>query len=218
MGIAAIAGAIAEPSTLAAMFGFTPILLGPAGQELMIDVLESEAPEYSFEITSDPVECGSEISDHIFEKPSSLTLDIVLTDFQFSAKNIISGILNGNLSLATWYDKKDALYKIKDAKQLVNASTPMHFYQNYLIESISPSASAQSGNCFRCRVVLRSVNIVASLIGYIDPSLLPVELQSATKNASKKTQGAQNKGAAQTGESGKSATSVGNTGDAYGNI
>lgn len=208
MGIAAIAGAIVDPSTLANIFGFTPILIGPPGGELVIDVLESESPEYGFEVTSDPVECGMEIQDSIFEKPTTLTLDCVFTDFQFSAKIIAASLLNGLPLLGTWRDKKDSLYRIKDAKQLINISTPLHFYQNHLIESISPNVTATSGNCFRCRIVTRSVNIVASLIGYIDPTLLPIELQgvNATSGASNKTQGTSDKGAAQTTESSNSAT------------
>jgi hypothetical protein len=217
MGISAIAGAIADPSQLAAMFGFVPILIGPTGKELTIDVLESENPEYGFDITSEPVECGSDITDHTFEKPPSITLDCVFTDMQWSAKNIISGVLNGNLALRTWRDKKDELYRIKDAKQLINISTPLHSYKNYLIESIAPSVTAQSGDCFRCRITARHVNLVASAIGYVDPSMLPEDLAA---KAETKTKGKSNKGAAKTkgadtAQTKRARTGKGTTADAY---
>jgi hypothetical protein len=201
MSIASIIGAIAEQSVMSQLLGFTPSIIGTQSQSMLIDLLEGEAPEYGYEITSDSVECGSEISDHINEKPVSLTLDCVFTDFQFSPKNAIeAGMVSGGF-LTTWRDKKDTLYKFKDAKELMFISTPLNFYQNYLIESISPSVTAQSGDCFRCRISLRSVNLVASLIGFIDPTMIPIELQAQSSTASKGTKGKEDKGTPETTES-----------------
>jgi hypothetical protein len=208
MSIAGIVGAIAEQSVLSNMLGFTPTLIGTQSQVMMIDLLEGEAPEYGYEITGDSVECGSEISDHINEKPVSLTLDCVFTDFQLTPKNLIEAGMVSASFLTTWRDKKDTLYKFKDAKELMFISTPLNFYQNYLIESVSPNVTAQTGDCFRCRITLRSVNLVSSLVGYIDPSMVPLELQAASKEASKKTKDPENKGSTDTTVSAKSKNSV----------
>lgn len=213
MGIAAIAGAIADPSKLAALFGFQPVMIGPLTEPLIIDVLESESPDYGFEITRDPVESGSDITDHIETKPPSLTLDCVFTDMVFSLSSIMSG---GVFSLLkTWRDKKDALYKMMNAKALINVSTPLGFYSNYLIESIAPQSTAQSGNCFRCRITVVHVDLVASDIGYIDPSLVASNLENVSPT-DKKVKPAANKGPATTEPASSPAAGAGNgTADNY---
>lgn len=205
MGVAAIAGAIAEPSRLKKIFGYEPMLIGPPGQELLIDIIESESPEYTYEITTFPVESGCDITDHVIERPASVTLSCVFTDFQFSAKNIISGIINNTLSLATWLDKKDHLYKLKDSRKRVNISTSLHLYDNYIIESIMPNLTAGSGDCFRCNITARSARIVSSSVGFIDPELLPNNLKASV---SKKTKPRQNRGSAQTTSSSRSTIGI----------
>lgn len=210
MSITAIAGEI-----VGSLFGLhPPVKLGPWFQEIVIDVLENEAPEYGMEITADPVECGTDITDHTFEKPTTLTLDCILTDFQLTANAMQQNLASGAPILMTWREKKDALYKMKESKALVNVTTPLGFYQNYLIESISPSASAQSGDCFRFRITLREVNIVASAIGFIDPLLMPVDIQSAATDSAKKTQPKKPGGGAESGSASQT-SGAGNTADAY---
>lgn len=210
MGIAAIAGEIAG-----SLLGLhPPVKLGPWFQEIVIDVLETESPEYSMEISEDPVECGTDITDHTFEKPATLTLDCILTDLELTANSLKQNLASGAPILTTWREKKDALYAMKDGKQLVNITTPLGFYQNYLIESISPSVSIATGDCFRFRIVLRNVNIVSSAIGYIDPLLMPVDLQSAATDAAKKTKPKEPGGPAESGSSAQT-SSGGSTADAY---
>jgi hypothetical protein len=208
-------------SIMTGLFGSTPPLIGPSGGMLFIDVLEGESPEYSNEISSNPVECGTDITDHVYKKPTSVTLDCIFTDPLLAISNLANLITAGPMALAPWRVKKTALYAMFEKGDLVNITTPLHCYLNYIIESISPTTSATSGDCFRCRIVARDIRIVASAVGYIDPLLLPSDMLSAgPADATDATKPKNNKGPAKTNDADAAPTksankSVGNTKDAY---
>jgi hypothetical protein len=210
MSIDAILGSITS-----AILGEPPSFMGPITEPIIIDIIESESAEYSSEVTRDPVECGVDITDHVLEKPDSVTLDCIFTDPQLSLTGMAAAIASGFMS---WKDKRDALLKFKRASQPIILSTPSGFYLGYMIESISPTITAQSGNCFRARVVCTKINVVASSVGIVNIALLPPELAMAVV-ADKKAGSKKSKGSAPQEEGTPADSSaggeVGNTKDAY---
>lgn len=211
MGISAIVGSITEQL----IGSIVPIKIGPLGKEILIDVLETESPTYQNEIAADPVECGTDVTDHILAKPVTVTIDLIFTDFSPLPSAIAQMAQVPSAPLMTWADKKAALYAMYDAAELVNLTTPLHYYPNMAIEDISPQVSAASGNCFRARVTLRAVKIAASLIGYIDPALIASEVAGAASGAAANpAAGPSDSGSS--GSAGSSANSTGgSTADAY---
>ena len=187
MGLDAILGSIAS-----SILGAPPSFIGPLASPIVIDVVESESPEYASEITRDPVECGTDITDHAQDKPTSLTLDCIFTDPQLSITGMPAAIASKFMS---WKEKRDELQKMQSNIKPVLISVPSGFYMGYLIESISPSYTAQSGDCYRCRVVCTKINVVASSIGIVNVALLPPELAMAVA-ADKKAGGKSPKGPA----------------------
>jgi hypothetical protein len=211
MALDSILGAIME-----SFIGAPPSFIGPIKEPIVIDVVESEAPEYASDITRDPVECGTDITDHAQNKPVSITLDCIFTDPQLSVSGMASAVASGFM---VWRDKRDALQRMQANAAPIIISVPSGFYMGYLIESISPIYTAQSGDCFRCRIVCAKINVVASSVGIVNIALLPPELAMAVV-ADKKAGAKTPKGPAPQ-ESGTPADSsagdsVGNTASAYG--
>lgn len=184
MGIAAISDIVSDPSSLGDLFGLNPPSIG----DIIIDVLLEESPSYEYMVTEHPVEAGLDITDARIERPVTLSLDCILTDTAFDPVSLAKAALSGNLSLDSWKDKKDALYKMKDQNKLIDVSTPLHYYKNMMITSIAPNATAEKGGAFFFTVELREIRIVESIIGYVDPSMLPPDLaaQAAAGGAAKK--------------------------------
>lgn len=210
MSVDSILGAILE-----GLIGPPPSFLGPLSAPIIIDVIESEAPEYSNEITRDPVECGADITDHILEKPLGITLDCVFTDPQLSLTGMAAAIASGMMS---WRDKRAAVIKMCETGAPIVMSLPSGFYMGYIVESISPTYTAQSGDCFRARIVTTKINVVASSLGVVNVALLPPELAMAVA-AEKKAGSKKPKGPAPQEEStpadSSASSSVGDTEDAY---
>jgi len=210
MGVDAIVGSIAS-----AVLGAPPSFIGPLTSPIIIDVVESEAPEYSSEVTRDPVECGTDITDHVLDKPVSITLDCIFTDPQLSVTGMAAAIASGFMP---WKTKRDELRKMQANFKPVIMSIPSGFYMGYIIESISETYGAQSGDCYRCRIVCTKINVVASSVGIVNIALLPPELAMAV--VAEKKAGAKTPKGPAAQESGtpadtSAASNVGNTEDAY---
>src|SRR5574343_1708494 len=185
MGIAAITAVIRDPSALLAMFGFVPSLI----EYITIDVLVSESPVYSWDITRHPVE-GGDVTDARVKQPIGLSLDCVFTDMQLSATNIISGLLKENFSLSTWRDKKDALYALADTNQRIDVRTPLDLYPNMMIREITPNQDKNTGGAFFFNIQFEKVITVASLWGNVDPRDLPIGNQTIAVEDLQKAKGA----------------------------
>jgi hypothetical protein len=210
MGVDSIVGSISD-----AILGAPPSFIGPISEPIIIDVLESESPEYSSEVTRDAVECGVDITDHVLEKPDSVTMDCIFTDPQLSLSGMAAAVASGFMS---WKDKRDSLVRFQKAGQPVIMSLPSGFYMGYIIESISPTYTAQSGDCFRCRVTCVKINVVASSIGIVNIALLPPELAmavAADKKAGSKKKKGPPKQEEETPADSSAGSDVGNTEDAF---
>jgi len=178
-------------------FGFTPILIG----ELAVDVLKSETPSYDFEITDHPVEGGQNVTDNNIARPIGLTLDCIFTDTDFSGSAAGKALANGTFSVATWQDKRDKLFEIKDAREVIDVQTPLDTYLSMAIQSISIDRQASTANALFCRIVFKEVRIVDSEVVEVDLSEVPQEeKKEKQKKANRKTKKDQDKNKQQTRE------------------
>jgi hypothetical protein len=175
MGIAAIA----DMGSLMDLFFSSPPMIG----DIVIDVLLDESPTYDYVVTEHPVEAGLDITDTRIERPTGLSLECILTDTAFDPASLAKAALQGNLSMDSWKDKKDTLYKLKSLNKPLNVSTPLNFYKNMMITNITPNATAEKGGAFFFRIEFREIRMVASVIGYVDPSMLPADLAAVAKGA-----------------------------------
>ena len=73
MVLPVVQGIIDNPSKLKDLFGSTPTLIG----DIVVDVLLSESPTYSWELTKHPVEAGLDIVDSRYQKPVLVSLDCI---------------------------------------------------------------------------------------------------------------------------------------------
>lgn len=185
MGIAAIA----DMGSLMDLFFQSPPMIG----DIVIDVLLDESPTYDYVVTEHPVEAGLDITDTRIERPTGLTLECILADTAFDPASLAKAALSGNLSMDSWKDKKDTLYKLKALNKTLDVSTPLNYYKNMMITNISPNATAEKGGAFFFRIEFREIRIVASVIGYVDPSMLPADLASVAEGASSGAGGAAQK-------------------------
>lgn len=170
------AGIISDPSSLKSLFKSTPILIG----EVQIDVLESETPVYDFDVTARPVEAGLDVTDARIAKPTSLTLECIITDdiLELSVGSVLS-LLDG---LQTWQDKKSKLFELKDNNQLIDVITPLDTYDDMVISSIQINQTKSNSTALFFRISFKHIRLVKTAFGLVDDSFI-----SELKKKKKKT-------------------------------
>lgn len=119
-------------------------------QDLQIDIVSSEVIELPSETTDNPIESGSEITDHIINKPILLRMVCQI----------------GGSNLTNWTDRKiegyEALKKLRDDKQPVTVVSGLETFSNMLINNISIDRNLQNATVLQFQIEFKQAIIVSS--------------------------------------------------------
>ena len=144
------------------------------------DAFTKENHVGSVRVTEHPVQGGSNISDHAYNLPDKLTLEILVSD---SVESIVAGQFSGSKSKSiTAYE---VLRSLKERRVLVSVRTRLHYYTNMIIENMSVSDDYKSANSLRCTVSLRQVMMAVVPVEYVTLTKrhAVVETNKGTKSA-----------------------------------
>ncbi len=122
-----------------------------------IDVTTSETHEFDSEITADPVEKGSDITDNQRLLPDSVTLTGVVSDTPIGdlANRRVDGEVNSQFAL-------DFLLEVREARQPVTIETSLRTYTNMLMKNLSVPKDAETGDALVFTATFREVRIVTN--------------------------------------------------------
>lgn len=119
-------------------------------QDLQIDIVSSEVIELPSETTDNPIESGSEVTDHIVNKPILLRMVCQI----------------GGSNLTNWTDRKiegyEALKKLRDDKQPVTVVSGLETFNNMLINNISIDRNLQNASVLQFQIEFKQAKIVSS--------------------------------------------------------
>jgi hypothetical protein len=107
-------------------------------------------------ITSHPVQTGAAITDHSFNEPDEIVLEVAMSDAMRDKKR-------GQFGEGAGRSKKafEALTKLKEARQPLEVVTRLKTYKNMLIESMEVADDFKTTSGLRATVVLREVFFAA---------------------------------------------------------
>lgn len=162
-----------NPSELRELFGLTPAVIG----DVVVDVVQVYTDPTDVDVTYHPVEAGYDISDSRTVRPQYLSMDIILTDPDFSGTNIGRSIISGTFDYNinnSWRDKRDRLRELVASDELITVTTSEDLFSNMTITSLRPERNAQTANAYFCTVELQEIIVVASEIG---EAILPESLR-----------------------------------------
>ncbi len=202
MAIAQVASIVKDPSKLKDLFGSTPTLIG----DIIVDVLLSETPILSWELTQHPVEAGLDVTDSRYQKPIGAALDCIFCDVEFSIEGLVGDVVGaiasgGSLSdanpfaKATWQEKRDALLELSTLNTFIDVTTPNGEYKNVMIRDVRPLFDKDKSGAYFFRIEFQRVETVSSDIVAVDDSQIPEDLRkkkdktAATKTAKKAKKG-----------------------------
>lgn len=116
------------------------------------DAFLREGHDGAVRITDHPVQGGANISDHAYNLPDKLTLEIFVSDvMDYVAANQFQEYETKSISAY------QTLRELKEARQPLSVNTRLHLYSNMLIESMHTADDYKSGASMRCTVTLREI-------------------------------------------------------------
>lgn len=144
------------------------------------DAFTKENHVGSVRVTEHPVQGGSNISDHAYNLPDKLTIEVLVSD---SVQPIVSGqFASGKTKSISAYE---VLRKLKEKRVLVSVRTRLHYYTNMIIEGMNVSDDYKSANSLKCTVSLRQVMMAVVPVEYVTLTKRQavVETNKGTKSA-----------------------------------
>lgn len=144
------------------------------------DAFTKENHVGSVRVTEHPVQGGSNISDHAYNLPDKLTIEVLVSD---SVQPIVSGqFASGKTKSISAYE---VLRKLKEKRVLVSVRTRLHYYTNMIIEGMNVSDDYKSANSLKGTVSLRQVMMAVVPVEYVTLTKRQavVETNKGTKSA-----------------------------------
>jgi hypothetical protein len=182
---------------------------------ITLDATLSERQVFRNEVTSFPIESGSNISDHVFRNPEEIEMTgfITNTPIKFLSGIRSSGedlILDAYLTLLSiaGYQYPEQAYNFniltdivdttnKNVLQLVDILSSMRIYTNMALVNLDIPRDAKSGDSMRFNVLFRKVNIVE----LVSVPSTPKNISSTVPRANKQEPSTASAGKAGTRES-----------------
>lgn len=130
---------------------------------LPVDAIISEVFDKSAEPTSSPVEDGSEVNDHVVQKPDKLTIECVVTDTPVSLFGSL-GIFASRGKTSPVLDCMTFLDDLVEKRQLIDFVGSMQYYKGYIMTRWSPTKTAKLGSAISFTCQLQKIRIVASSV------------------------------------------------------
>ncbi len=120
------------------------------------DAFIREGHSGTVKVTEHPVQTGANISDHAYNLPDRLNVEIFVSD---SMDEVLTGQFSD-------YETKSVsaymvLRKLKEERQLVNINTRLFYYENMIIETLDSDDDYKMANGLKCLVSFRQVMIAS---------------------------------------------------------
>lgn len=137
-------------------------------QVLEIDIVKSRTITYENDITENPVEDGTVITDHIIERPVEIAIDGIISTASLS-NSLLGNILSGENPLKSnkerIQDAFNALKQLRIQKLATIIETPYgEVFMKMFIKSLSISQVPQTGDALRFNVIFKQIKFVASQV------------------------------------------------------
>ncbi|HCA7853724.1 hypothetical protein P0227_07150 [Enterobacter cloacae] len=165
----------------------------PSVGNLEFDTLDQETHEWTRDVTMNPVENGSPISDHIIRQPKKITVagmisNAPVTGVLTQAASALDSGFDGEDRVNTAIKLLDSLYL---SNELVTIYTKNYTYENMLIQGINIPRSVDDGDAVNFTIDAVQANIVSTATTEVPPGV-GVRKTDATSNGTAAKAGTSN--------------------------
>lgn len=133
--------------------------------DVLVDATPNEAPSFSNEITENPLEDGTVITDHINQKPLTLELNVVIT-----------GEYEG-----TPQEKYERLLEIRNNREIISVIGALQVYEDMAISEINLEKSADNAKGYSGTISFQQIRFATAetITVEIAPPVIDEEEQPA---------------------------------------
>lgn len=129
-----------------------------------VDAVLSETTTFSREVTTNPVENGSPIADHIIKNPIELEIQAIVTDAPIKGlienyTNAVDNLLKGSQYTADCFG---ALFQFWEYQGFLTVYTQYRAYENMVIENITIPRDPKDGEALVFNIRMVQVRVVSS--------------------------------------------------------
>ena len=139
-------------------------------QSLDFDATLDELHEWKNEVTQNPVETGSPISDHVIEKPDKLRLQGVITNSPLRGE-FAGQYFGGDTESPRIQTAFEAIRELVKSRDVVVVYTKHAIYTDMVIESVSIPRNAQIGEEIQFTMELVNIRLVATQMVDLPPGI-----------------------------------------------
>lgn len=126
-----------------------------------LDAVIDESHDWSAEATTNPVEDGAPVSDHIIEQPDQLKLKCFVTDTPITtSQNLTSGDFNQSPAGTRTQPVFDLLYQLVKKRLPLTVYTKHAIYDNMALTSVSIPRAADSGEALEFSLDFVNIRMV----------------------------------------------------------
>ena len=161
------------------------------------DATLDELHEWKNEVTQNPVETGSPITDHIIEKPDKLRLQGVITNSPLRGE-FAGQYFGGDTSSPRIQTAFEAIRALHLARDTVVVYTKHAIYLNMAIESVSIPRNAQIGEEVQFTMELVNIRLVCTQMVTMPPGISPKKTAKSDTKTAKKAEPQKSTGKAET--------------------
>ena len=159
----------------------------PSIGNLEFDTLDQETHEWNRDVTMNPVENGSPISDHIIRQPRKLTVAGMISNAPVTG--VLTQLSNALASGFAGEDRVNTAIKLLDSlyqsNELVTIYTKNYTYENMLLQAINIPRRANDGDAVNFTIDAVQCNIVSTATTELPPGVGVKKLGNGTSVTSK---------------------------------
>jgi len=174
---------------------------------LDFDATLDELHEWKNEVTQNPVETGSPITDHIIEKPDKLRLQGVITNSPLRGE-FAGQYFGGDTESPRIQTAFEAIRELHKARDIVVVYTKHAIYTDMVIESVSIPRNAQIGEEIQFTMELVNIRFVNTQMVTLPPGISQKKSAKSDGKTAKKAEPQKAAGKVEAKESKSIATSV----------
>jgi hypothetical protein len=157
------------------------------GEVFVFDVVVSESPTHTVEITESPVETGVSMADHAFAKPVELEVEVAVTDTPFEKDDLGTP---SRMLATTWVTGDSDRRSVNAWAKLVQKQAEfavfdmqigLGLYRNMMIQSLKAKQDKDSGAVLRAEMRLHQVTFAETSKAIYPPRAPAVKKKAAPK-------------------------------------
>ena len=152
-----------------------------------LDATLDEAHDWSNEVTSNPVETGAPITDHVIEKPDKLTITGLITNSPLHGA-LAGQYFGGETQSQRIQTVFEAIYELVKRGEVVTVYTRHAVYNNMIIQSVNIPRSAAIGEAIEFKMDLINIRMVSTQMVTVPPGISAKKESKSTPGVAKKAE------------------------------